>query len=214
MQKHSGGDRRRWIDLLWLSKETKNMRTKQLCSTAGFTSEKSALGLANSQEKDGCHPTLSPPQGDANCTHRVGTQAPNSTALSHSHVPNSGGFSFPWWSLTAMLHKCSMSDVLFHPAVLLVDVCLLVLSPANQAICHWLPGNHRSLQPCHRAQMHPGSSQLVFTGKYNLLGKSSASASCKELLCPPASLPRQEITANHVSETGRSPAHIFTLSEA
>lgn len=90
-------------------------------------------------------------------------------------------------------------------------VCPLALSSANSAICRWLPGTHRSLQPHHRAQMHPGSSQLTFKGKLNLLGKSSASAPCKDLLRPRLSLPSQEITANHVSEIGRSPAWILTF---
>jgi len=59
--------------------------------------------------------------------------------------------------------------------------------------------------------VHPGSSQLIFKGKHNLLGKSSASASYKELLRPHPSLPSQEITADHIGEIGRAPAPISTF---
>lgn len=101
--------------------------------------------------------------------------------------------------------------MLFHPALFLGDSVPTHMVPTNSRIYHWLPDTHRSLQPHHRAQMQPGSSQLIFKGKHNLLGKSSASAACKELLCPRPSLPKQEITTNHVSEIGRSPAQIFTF---
>lgn len=49
--------------LLRLSKETENMRTKQLCSTAGSAAEKSAGRLAHSGEKDGVSPNLVPSPG-------------------------------------------------------------------------------------------------------------------------------------------------------